>query len=59
MRQLVLVLVCCPIYKKYLYLFFSKVFDVADKGVLNIEKFKDVMASLGEPLPTHEITEIM
>lgn len=36
-----------------------QVFDVADKGVLNIDKFKDVMASLGEPLPTHEITEIM
>ncbi|CAD7962553.1 unnamed protein product [Amoebophrya sp. A25] len=36
-----------------------QVFDVKDKGVLNVEKFKDVMASLGEPLPVSQITEIM
>jgi len=36
-----------------------QVFDVTDKGVLNVDKFKDVMASLGEPLPVSEIAEIM
>ena len=36
-----------------------QVFDVADKGILNVDKFRDVMASLGEPLPEHEITEIL
>ncbi|CAD7958688.1 unnamed protein product [Amoebophrya sp. A120] len=36
-----------------------QVFDVTDKGVLNVEKFKDVMASLGEPLPISQIAEIM
>ena len=32
---------------------------MTDKGVLNIDKFKDVMASLGEPLPLEEIAEVM
>jgi len=36
-----------------------RIFDVHDKGTLAIEKFKDVMTSLGEPLPEDEIDEIL
>lgn len=36
-----------------------QVFDLTDKGVLPAEKFKEVMTTLGEPLPEAEVDAIL
>jgi len=36
-----------------------QVFDLADKGALSAEKFKEVMTTLGEPLPEAEVDAIL
>lgn len=36
-----------------------QVFDLTDRGVLSAEKFKEVMTTLGEPLPEAEVDAII
>merc|ERR1719456_1543833 len=36
-----------------------QVFDLVDRGTLSVEKFKEVMTTLGEPLPEAEVDAIV
>merc|ERR1719359_2458079 len=36
-----------------------QVFDLTDRGVLSVEKFKEVVTTLGEPLPEAEVDAIL
>jgi len=36
-----------------------QVFDVTDKGVIHVEKFREVIETLGEPLSATDMDEIM
>eukprot|EP00397_Hematodinium_sp_SG-2012_P063048 GEMP01086270.1.p1 GENE.GEMP01086270.1~~GEMP01086270.1.p1 ORF type:complete len:157 (+),score=31.83 GEMP01086270.1:91-561(+) len=36
-----------------------QVFDVADKGTLNLEKFKEVIRTLGEPISDKDLNDIL
>lgn len=36
-----------------------QVFDLADSGLMNGEKFKELLQSMGEPLPSNEVDAIL
>jgi len=36
-----------------------RVFDLSDSGVMSVKKLKEVLASLGEPMPSAEVDHIV
>mmetsp|Transcript_71701 Transcript_71701/g.149853 ORF Transcript_71701/g.149853 Transcript_71701/m.149853 type:complete len:167 (-) Transcript_71701:190-690(-) len=36
-----------------------QVFDLEDTGIMNAEKFKEMLTSLGEPMPSEEVDNIL
>merc|ERR1719262_893151 len=36
-----------------------QVFDIEDSGIMNAEKFKEMLTSLGEPMPAEEVDAIL